>query len=209
MAEFARQFLKAETHTEVVLPKNVIPVIKDRAFLEEIRGMFARDPKMLAKAGEVAFEQLNSELFILYVADNPQTIQYLRESDVAALHLGGQTLRTLAVDNLQQLLPQIQSRGGEGFFLFTAGGCYEPSLILLDSIWEKLGPYITGSILFAAPARDVLFVADSSIPKAVEQLVAAAKAVFAQAPYRVSDKIFVRLPNRIDLYEPSQASASS
>ena len=41
--------------------------------------------------------------------------------------------------------------------MLTAGGNYEATLILLPEVWESVAEMVSGQIVAAVPARDVLY----------------------------------------------------
>ena len=125
------------------------------------------------------------------------------------IHLSGQTLKELALENLRRILPDVKSQGANGLFFFSADNCYEPSLVLSDRLWEKFRSEVKGDILFGIPARGALFVADSAEPDAVAQLMKMTREIYAQQPYRISDKIYVRHPDRITFYNPEQQTLTT
>lgn len=58
----------------------IVPVIKDRAWLEETRQVFvSRGAK---KPPEWVYEDLNPDLVVFYVQDSPKSIRYLELSDL-------------------------------------------------------------------------------------------------------------------------------
>ncbi len=80
----------------------------------------------------------------------------------------------MALSNLRaRLTTQFGRRGDDKSFIFTAGGNYEASLILLDEVWEKLGSSIPKDILVCVLARDLCIVSSTALLGGLESLVAA------------------------------------
>jgi uncharacterized protein YtpQ (UPF0354 family) len=208
IARFARIFLNGPA-AETVLPKNVVPLVRDRALVKELEESLGRRAKADSPKPELLFEPLGADLVIIYVCDNPETIQYLSREDLNELHLSGQTLRELALENLRRILPDVKSQGANGLHFFTADNCYEPSLVLSDKLWERFRAEIKGEILFGIPARGVLIVADSAVPEAVTHLKKMTGELYRQQPYRITEKIYVRHADRIDFYNPDQATVAT
>jgi hypothetical protein len=208
IARFARIFLNGPA-AETILPKNVVPLVRDRALVAELEESIGKRTEPGKPKPELMFEPLGADLVIMYVADNPETIQYLSREDVKEIHLSGQTLKELALENLRRILPDVKSQGANGLFFFSADNCYEPSLVLSDRLWEKFRSEVKGDILFGIPARGALFVADSAEPDAVAQLMKMTREIYAQQPYRISDKIYVRHPDRITFYNPEQQTLTT
>jgi hypothetical protein len=208
IARFARIFLNGPA-AATILPKNIVPLVRDRALVGEMEQSMAKRAEPGKPNPELVFEPLGADLVIIYVCDNPETIQYLSREDVKEIHLSGQTLRELALDNLRRLLTDVKSQGANGLFFFSADNCYEPSLVLSDRMWEKFRSEVKGDILFGIPARGALFVADSAIPEAVAHLKKITSEVYSQQPYRISEKIYVRHPDRITFYDSERQSVTT
>jgi uncharacterized protein YtpQ (UPF0354 family) len=175
----------------------IIPVIKDRQWLaDNYRGFKER-----GVSGEFLVEDFNKELVIVYAEDSDKRTRYLMSSEQVG---DRKDLRRLAIDNLERLLPNAQlANHGDLFTMITAGGDYEASLLLFDSIWNtgKIGGQIDvqGDIVVAVPAKDVLLVTGSRNRnglKAVREMVA--KAV--QGPYRLTDTLFVYRDGRFEKF---------
>jgi hypothetical protein len=49
--------------------------------------------------------------------------------------------------------------------MLTAGGNYEATLILLPEIWESVSQMVSGHIVAAVPARDLLYVTGDADPE--------------------------------------------
>lgn len=203
IARFARIFLNGPT-ADAILPRNIVPIVRDRSLVSDFEERLARNAEPGKPKPELMFEPLGADLVVVYVYDNPETVQYLSREDLKEVHLSGQTLRELALDNLRRILTNIQSQGANGLFFFTADNCYEPSLILSDDFWEKFRAEVKGEILFGVPVRGALIVADSAVPEAVAHLAKFTRDAFNQQPYRISEKIYVRGPKEIKFYEPAQ-----
>jgi hypothetical protein len=201
IARFAQVMLQGVT-AEVVLPKNVLPLVRDESMIGEMEAHLTNKSQP-DKKPKLAAERLGADLVIIYVCDNPQTIQYLTTEDTAELNLSGRSLRELATDNLKDALPEIKSEGANGFFLFSAGGCYEPSLLLMDRIWKKFRTLVQGEIVFSIPTRDALFVADSSVHEALAHLKIITPELYSTQPYHISDKLYVLRSDGISFFDES------
>jgi uncharacterized protein YtpQ (UPF0354 family) len=179
-----------EADVEDLIPKNVIPTIKDKDYLEEIS---AQIQSKGGKPGEfMVTEEYNSDLVILYAVDAPRSIRFLTPADLAELNLHGESLRSFAIGNLKKILPPVEVHGKPPFFALKAGGMFESSLILLDRVWDKKELRIEGEIAVALPARDTLLVADTSDTRAVARLRKNAAEIASAAAYRLTRKVFVR-----------------
>jgi uncharacterized protein YtpQ (UPF0354 family) len=167
----------------------IVPVIKDRPWLEETRQLaISRGAK---EAPEQVYEDFSTDLVVLYAEDSPKNIRYLGPKDLEVSKIDRKELRALASENLRRLLPKIERHGANGFFMLTAGGDYEASLLLLDSIWTDLKSEVQGEIVVAIPTRDLLLVSGSQFPQGLEKMRQLAKDASNQGSYRLTQKLFV------------------
>jgi uncharacterized protein YtpQ (UPF0354 family) len=185
-----------ELDPEALLPKNIIPTIKDKNWIQEV--------KAYVKPGDKPTDELfvseiyNDELLIVYAVDSPKSIRYLQPKDLLEVNLHGETLRTFAIKNLQSVLPAIQMHGQSPCFSLSAGNMFEASLLLMDRVWDKKELGIEGEIVIAIPSRETLLVADTKFPESVEKMKATALEISKSAAYRLTDHCFVRRSGRFE-----------
>lgn len=167
----------------------IVPVVKDRGWLEDTRqAMKERGAKEIP---EYVHEDLNRELIVLYAQDSSNSIRYLMPADIEKLSVGRKGLGKLARDNLKRILPKIESHAGEGTYMLTAGGDYEASLLLLDSIWTANNFQVKGDIVVTIPTRDLLLVTGSEDKPGLARIRAIAAKAFEEGPYRLTTVLFV------------------
>ena len=152
---------------------------------------------------EYLSDPYNSELAIFFAEDSPRNIRYLTVDAFAELNpaLDRETLLDFAVSNLKQLLPEIEITGGDGIYLITAGGDYEASLLLVDSIWDKASMPVEGDFVAATPTRDLLIVTGTGHVGAIERLREMASDGAAQFSYRLTPVLFVRKNGKFEVFE--------
>jgi uncharacterized protein YtpQ (UPF0354 family) len=90
--------------------------------------------------------------------------------------------------------------------MLTAGGDYEASLLLLDSIWSGGEMELKGEMVVAIPTRDLLLVTGSKDPEGIEKVKRMVKEASSGA-YRLTQKLFVYRSGRFE--EFTGASESS
>jgi uncharacterized protein YtpQ (UPF0354 family) len=177
----------------------IVPVIKDRPWIEETRkAVMGRGVKEMP---ENVYEDLNSDLIILYAEDSPKNIRYFGSKDLEKAHLERNELRKLACENLKRLLPKIERRGTNGFYMLTAGGDYEASLLLLDSVWSDLQKEVRGDIVVAIPTRDLLLVTCSHDARGIEKMKQLVEKASAEGSYRLTTKLFVFHGGKLDEFK--------
>ena len=134
---------------------------------------------------------INSELIVAYAEDSPRSVRYLTPSDLSRLNLAVADMRRLSVANLERILPEPEIRNLDGIYQITAGGDHDASLLLLDSLWRSGKIQVNGEIVAAIPSRDRLLVAGSADADGLAKIARIAQGIFAQAPYRISSRLFV------------------
>ena len=88
------------------------------------------------------------------------------------------------MDNLNRLLPKIEMRQDGDVVADTAGGDYEASLLLFDSMWRGGKVKVNSEIVVAVPAKDVLLVTGSKSRKGIAAVRELAAKVKAESRYR-------------------------
>jgi uncharacterized protein YtpQ (UPF0354 family) len=167
---------------------HIVPVIKDRPWLAETRQtLLSRGAKELP---EQLYEDFSPDLVILYAEDSPKNIRYLGPRDLELAKIDRKGLRTLACGNLMRLLPKIERHGSNGLYMITAGGDYEASLLLLDTIWTDIQKDVQGEVVVAIPTRDLLLVTGSQSPQGLEKMKQAVQRA-SNGSYRLTPKLFV------------------
>lgn len=185
---FVRSFAEAAAGLERSRDA-IIPIVKDRGWLEEIRQSMQRMGS--GKAQENVYEDINDALIVVYAIDTPSNIAYLSPDELESLGVQREDLRALAVRNLRGLLPGIEVHRGDLVNMITADGNYEASLLLFADLWEREREKLRGEPVAAVPARDLLLFADSANPDAVAQLKQLALKMRAEATYALTDRLFV------------------
>lgn len=182
--------------TEELDRTRIVPVIKDRLWLEETRkAMHGRGVKDLK---ENVYEDLNSNLVVLYAEDSPKNIRYFSPEDLEKAQIGKHELRALACENLKRLLPKIERHGANGLFMLTAGGDYESSLLLFDFIWDDMQKEVRGDVVVAIPTRELLLVTGSQDTQGIEKMKHIVQKATAEGSYRLTTQLFVFRDGRLE-----------
>lgn len=181
----------------------IVPIIKDREWLEETRQAVL--DRGMDKAPEHVWQDFSPDLIILYAEDLPTNIRYLTPDNLTELQLDILDLRELACENLRRIIPKIEYQGGEGLFMITAGGDYEASLLLSDKIWTSGQLHVEGEIVVAIPTRDLLLVTGSECPEGLEKIRMLAKQAYDGGSYRLTPKLFVYRDGKFEWFGPDAA----
>jgi len=173
------------TATEALDRTRIVPVIKDRPWLDEVRG---RVRAQTPNAADLAVEDFNNELVIVYAVDDPKRMRYLTTDELTGIER--KELRTLALENLLRIMPKIQMATDGTLGMMVAGGDYEASLVLFDNIWTDGTVKVKGDVVVAIPTRGMLLVTgsqDRAGLKRMREIVAKN----ADEPYRLTTALFV------------------
>lgn len=167
---------------ELLDEERILPVVKDRRFiqsLEEINADFE---------GNHIYEFYSEELIIFYVEDRENSIHYISKDNLEEINFSTENLREKALENLSNNF-EMKRHGENGYFMLTAGGNYESSLILLN-IWNHENFLVDGNIVIGIPSRDVLLITGSKDSKNLHRLYDSVKTINETGDHIVSDKIF-------------------
>ncbi|OXA73898.1 hypothetical protein B0A67_02245 [Flavobacterium aquidurense] len=173
---------------EIYLPKENVnserffPIVKDKRFIKGLHDTIVDFEK------SHIFESYNDELFVFYAEDRENTIHYLSKDDLKEINFPIENLHNKAIQNLSDQL-EMNRHGENGYFMITAGGNYESSLILLD-IWYHENFAVNGNFVIGIPARDILFITGSKDSENLHRLYDSVKNINETGDHIVSDKIF-------------------
>lgn len=166
----------------------IVPIIKPVSYLDNIKS--AANKMGATKDIEEVYEQYNDELIIAYAEDTENSIRYLTYDDLKSLSIKEDSLRPIAIRNLDKLLTSIQRRGGDGVYMLIAGGNYEASIILLDDVLTKESLPVNGDFVIAIPNRDMLLITGSNDKDGILKIKDVAKKSFETGNYQVSEYLY-------------------
>jgi uncharacterized protein YtpQ (UPF0354 family) len=142
------------------------------------------DPVVLPDQDVPIFEELTGVLHVAYVFDLPGMFRYVRPRDCARLQLSAGDLRALAVGNLTRRRARPQIKQGRAAAMFVLDGDLEASLLLVDHLWEQIGPQVPGDLIAAVPSREALVVTGSQVPGGIAALTRAVDTAWQRSPAR-------------------------
>ncbi|MBO9658443.1 MAG: DUF1444 family protein, partial [Chitinophagaceae bacterium] len=166
---------------------DIVPVIKPVEYLDIVTDLFEIKKEQVSP---LLADHYNEDLIIAYACDGEHSLSYLREEDVVKLDVQKEELLNIALDNLQQKLPDIQRHGDDGFYMLTAGGMFELSLILLPGIWDPGQMPVNGDFVIAIPNRDMLLITGSNDAGSLEKIAQMASDSFNNGSYAISPHLY-------------------
>jgi uncharacterized protein YtpQ (UPF0354 family) len=186
---YAASASDVNAESAVVNPQDIVPIIKDRGWVSEMRNVAARRGGKQPEAQ--VFDEYNEQLLVVYAEDTPSNIRYVSEADLKKAGVDHAHLRELAVNNLRRKLPKVEKQTGPLFSMLTAGGNYEASLLLLDEWWSGDRLKVDGDIVVAVPSRDVLLVTGSRNAAGIAKLRELAGRIVAESNYTLTSDLYV------------------
>jgi len=98
-----------------------------------------------------------ADLLIAYAYDMGTHYTLVPYRDLAKLDLTEQGLHDCAISNFRNLKCPMETHGGSPVFMLTAGGNYEATAVLLPEVCASLSALVSGRLVAALAARDLLF----------------------------------------------------
>lgn len=188
--------------------KNIIPVLKPKDYLSNARKQLIRSGYK-KKGLPFYYEKLNSEIYILYVFDTPESMSFVSPEDIKNLKVKIPKIRDIAKSNLDNYFGKIKATisqmdtDGEGsIFVFEADRNYEASALLLPDVWDKNNIPINGEFVVFVPARDTLLIVGSKDKKGLKIAENIARRAYAELGYAISPYGFMQNNMQWVRYKP-------
>ena len=196
-----QRFVAASLETAVTVKGSldrtrIVPVIKDQKWLEDMRQSL--HSRGFAKEVESVYENFAPGLVIVYAEDAPRNMRYLIPKDLEDAKIERKDLRAIACQNLKRLLPKIERHGSNGVYMLTAGGNYEASLLLLESIWTGGKIDVKGDVVVAIPTRDLLLVTGSKDQDGLAKVKQMVEKAYGEGSYQLTPNLFVFRDGKFD-----------
>ncbi len=188
--QYAAALIESATRgDQELLAENIVPVIKDTAWLAEVARVTSEHgqdspPALYTRA-------FTEGLVVVYAEDTPTNIRYVGRADIEEIGVADDSIVELSIENLLGRLPEIQVHGSDGLYMVTAGGYFEPSLMLVDDMWNADNFDVQGETVVCVPARDTLLVTGSQDEDNLDKLVEISEEIYAESPYRLTTRLYV------------------
>lgn len=174
-----------------VTKQNVVAIIKDEEYVAGFLNQ--KDPTVR--------EHLVADLWIVYALDFSKITESMGESTMKELKIAREELRSLALANLRNILPETQQHGDGPWYMLTAGGDYTASLLLFDDLWSELQESVEGDIVVAVPARDVVLFTGSRSQHGIEMVRQKAREIVEGGDHVVSQTLLRRVAGKWSVFE--------
>ncbi len=165
--------------------EQIVPMIKDLEYFSIFSGKL-----------EIVRQHLVADLYIVYGADSEHSMRTISRSEIEALAIQDTELLPLALENLQRLLPEIQSHDQGSWHFLTAGNDYVASLLLLDNVWEFAADEVEGDVVAVAPTRDTLMFTGASSAEGIGEIRRLANEIVGSGHHVISATLLRRVEGR-------------
>jgi len=165
----------------------IVPLLRNEKFVKELS---ANSPKSNPNDYH---DKFLDDLYVVYAVDSAQAIQSLKRSFLnLQVHVTPDKLNAISKKNLERMVARdITLRQDGPIYIVTVGGNYEPSLILLDQVLQKLAGHVSGRLVVSFPTRDSLFICGDKTPGALEKLRAVTDKALAKTEDPISKELYV------------------
>ena len=169
----------------------ILPVLKDYLYIKQTKELMK--DKSNVDDELLVYEKLNEILYIVYAFDTLESIRFLSSSDLERLDIKKSQLKEIAIHNLLNSMPQIQTQGDtSGLSMIIADGNYEASFLLVDELWTKENFPVKGDIVVYIPSRDTVLVTGSEDKENLDKIHTIMYSPEQAWPYIVADVGFIR-----------------
>ncbi|HEX2115092.1 MAG TPA: DUF1444 family protein [Alphaproteobacteria bacterium] len=148
-------------------------VVRTAPYVEQIRKTFSADQK---PNSQIVAAPLAADLWIVCVADFPNSVRFINRGDLVKLGLREQEVLALGRENVSAALRPLGivakdlPANGIGYI---EGDDYESSRILLHEEWAQLAGKMAGDLIVAVPGSGLILYGDAGraeTPRALAEL---------------------------------------
>lgn len=168
---------------------NVLPVVREKAFVDEMRRSAKPDDPILA-------HKLIDDLWVLYVLDLPDQMRFLTLSGAVELGSSDAGVRARAKQNLHLRLAEVSVRAEGPFYTVHLDDNYESSLLVDDDFWSQIEIQVSGVLVVAVPNRNVLLFTTADDTLAVASLRKTAEKLSTDYSYPITSQLLQRKAGR-------------
>jgi len=173
--------------TKPIQKNRIVPVIKPNDYLEILQAQ----NKNNEEAQNAIYEQYNEDLIIVYMQDTEYSLSSINMESFEKLGIEKDKLLDFSIKNLKEILPEIQGGRENGSYYILAGGTFEASLILLETLWTKENFIVNGDFVIAIPCRDLLAITGSNDMAGIENLKSFAEKMYREGDHHISPFLYI------------------
>jgi len=134
----------------------------------------AGSPVQIPLEGQPIVEPLIGDLLVCYAFDIPHLWQFVSRADCDRLDIQPASLRGIALENLRARVPHLTLKPippvSPPVYMVAGGQGHEAAFLLVSFFWDSNRTWVSGDVVVAAPARDVVFLTGSQSPEGLSGL---------------------------------------
>lgn len=177
-----RETLEREQKPATVNIEQIVPVIKARSWAASVADL----------GGDPARYPLAADIVVAYAEDGADQLRFLSANEMEALNLPSEQLAATAVENLRSRIDNIRRIGEGPLYMLAAGGTFEASLLLMESVWDDQEKSVDGRIVVAVPSRELILFTGENSTSAIQQMRSAVNDIHTDGSYLISRKLLLR-----------------
>lgn len=185
---------------------SIMPVLKPKDYIDMVKEQLKQTNKELNTL-PFYYEKLNDDIFVLYVFDLPNSMQFVSEEDIKKYHIE-KTIRTIAIKNLENYyktsdvkIEKIDTKKRGDLYVFTADQTYEASLLLANIFLKNQNIPVKGDIVVFLPARDTLFFTGSKDVEGLKTASILATQGYSELAYAISPYGYININGKWERFK--------
>lgn len=207
---FLDAFISGEMLSESKGKSDIVPIVRSTDYLEGSMAQIAKDSRELAAGAKSAD---SNRLFHLPIApgivcmlaeDAPNSMTLVSETTANQLKIAESDIKNELIKNLESRLPdyiEVYSLAPTNVYALQAGGDYESSLILNDTLMAKLQAYFRSPLVFSVPSRETVFFAPLSKEKNISAIKEGTRSFYDAQARKISPSLYTWNDGKISEYE--------
>ena len=179
--------------------KSIFPVLKPKSYLEIVKKQL-RDSGYDKDGLPFYLETLNSDIYIMYVFDTPESMRFVSREDIEKLNIETSLVRSIATKNLDNYyhkigaqLQQLDTGGNGTVYMFTADENYEASVLISTFLFDKVNFILNGEFVVFVPARNTVLIVPSQDTVGIKLASKLALQGYSELGYSISPYAYKRV----------------
>lgn len=189
---------------------DIVPIVRSTDYLQGSMAQIEKNNHELgadnksAEAKRLFYRPVAPGIVCMLAKDTPNSMALVTDSTARELNIIDSDIKTELMKNLDNRLPEcidIYSLAPTNVYTLQAGGDYESSLILNDTMMAKLQAYFKSPLIFSVPSRETVFFAPLSKEKNISALKEATRSFYDAQTRKISSSLYSWNDGKISEYE--------
>ncbi len=181
--------------------ESILPVLKPKDYIDTVKAQL-KQSNYEKKELPFYYEKLNDDMFIVYVFDLPDSMQFVSPKDIEKYNIE-KNIRSIACENLEKYYKTAKAKidkmdtGGNGdLYVFVADDTYEASLLLANVFLNQQNISLKGDPVVFLPARNTVFFTGSKDEAGLKIASTIAAQGFSELAYAISPYGYVNIKGK-------------